>query len=313
MTLVQLEYVLAVAESLNFTVAAEKTFVTQPTLSMQIQKLEKELNVEIFDRSTHPIKITPIGEKIIAQAREVLNESKRMKDMVNEQKNEVAGDFYVGVIPTVLPTLVPLIYKNFTKKFPKAKLHIREMKTSDIVKALENNTIDFGLAVTPLGDKDIMELPLYYEPMVGYIPPNHRLYEKEDLDEKDLKIDDILLLEEGHCFRNNVLTVCQNVENKKENLNVDSGSFSTLIKLANDGFGMTILPSLHAEDLPEKDKKYLKKFKEPVPTREVSLIYYHTQLRILFATELKKLIQSVMRGKIYFDSEHLTFPTVSLK
>ena len=315
MTLIQLEYVLAVAENKNFTLAAEKVFVTQPTLSMQIQKLEKELNVEIFDRSTHPIKITSIGKKIIEQAQVILNEAKRMGNMVDELRENLEGEFIVGIIPTVLPTLVPLIYKNFKTKCPKATLNIREMKTEEMIVALANNELDFGIAVTPIQQDDIVEIPVYYEPMVAFIPENHRLSSKKKIKESDLNMDDLLLLEEGHCFRNSVLSICKtyrdtDVINKM--LNVDSGSFYTLIKLAKDGFGMTVLPALQAEDLPKSDYGLVKQFVDPVPTREVSIIYHSTQLRLRFVDELQQLIQSVVRGKIFMESDHKTMPKLKL-
>lgn len=316
MTLIQLEYVLAVAESKNFTVAAEKVFVTQPTLSMQIQKLERELNIEIFDRSTHPIKITSIGQKVIDQAKVILNEAKRMNHIVTDLRDSLEGDFIVGVIPTVLPTLIPLFYKNFKTQFPKANLYIKEMKTEEMVEALAADELDFGIAVTPLNKNEIIELPLYYEPMVAYVPPGSRLSEKEKIHESDLDLKDLLLLEEGHCFRNNVLSICQ-VYNDAEldnsgSLAVDSGSFYTLVKLARDGFGMTILPLLQAEDLCEDDKMNIKTFQDPVPSREVSIIYHSSQLRLKFVEELHKLIQSLIRGIIYLENTQEALPQLKL-
>lgn len=317
MTLVQLEYVLAVAESKNFTAAAEKAFVTQPTLSMQIQKLEKELGVEIFDRSTHPIRITPVGYQVLNQAKVILKQAKRMSHIVCEQRNSIEGQFKIGVIPTVLSTLVPLIYKNFASAFPNASLKIKELKTEEMIKALENDVIDFGIAVTPVNNHTIIELPLYYEPMVAFVPEGHRLANENQLSESDLRLDDLLLLEEGHCFRNNVLSICELYQDsgklKKNYLEVDSGSFQTLVKLSKDGFGMTILPAMQAEELSEEDKKLIKTFKEPEPTREVSLIYYQSQLRLRFAEELQKLIKSVVRGKIFMESDRRTLPVLKVR
>lgn len=315
MTLVQLEYVLAVAESRNFTLASEKVFVTQPTLSMQIQKLERELDVEIFDRSTHPIKITSIGKKIIDQARIILRESRNMYHVVNDSRDSLQGDFHLGIVPTVLPTLVPLFYKNFRKAFPKANLIIKEMKTEDILASLSDDTLDFGIAITPLFQQDVEELPLYYEPMVAFVPPGHRLSKQKTVSEKDLEAKDILLLEEGHCFRNSVLSICKTLnknEAEEDILHVDSGSFNTLIKLAKDGFGMTVLPALQAEELQEENQQLLKEFTKPVPTREVSIIYQSSQLRLRFVEELQKLIQSVVRGKIFLESDNRTLPNIQL-
>jgi len=313
MTLVQLEYVLAVAEHKNFTLAAEKSFVTQPTLSMQIQKFEKELGIEIFDRSAHPIKLTHIGEKVVGQAKIILRESGKMSQLVYEEKGQLEGEFQIGVIPTVLPTLVPLFYKSFQKSFPKSKLIIKEMQTDEIIAHLHDGLLDFGIVVTPLHEEQIVEKTLYYEPMVGYIPPFHKFHSKKTITPDDLNVDDLLLLKEGHCFRNNVLNLCEPAKLKSQPVRLDSGSLDTLVKLANEGYGMTLLPALKAEDLPENYKKNVRYFKEPAPTRQVSLVYHQSNLRKSFEENLTKTIQSVLRGKIFLEKvENITSPLISL-
>lgn len=303
MTLVQLQYVLAVAEYKNFTIAADKSFVTQPTLSMQIQKLEKELNIEIFDRTSHPIKITQIGEKIVSQAKTILMEANRMKHLVNEEKGLLEGDFVIGVIPTILPSLVPLFYKTFQKNNPKSNLIIKELQTDKIVKGIKDGSLDFGIVVSPLYEDQIVERPLYYEPLVAYVPNSHRLSGEEHISEADLDTSDLLILQEGHCFRNNVLALCDASKLKNRPIKLESGSFDALIKLANDGYGMTLLPSLVAEDLPENLRKNIKNFNAPVPSREVSLIYHQSQLRDSFEKELVNTIQSILRGKIFLEKD----------
>src|SRR5690606_31931893 len=171
----QLQYVLAVAENRNFTLAAEKCFVTQPTLSMQVQKLEDELGVLIFDRGKKPISITEVGEKIVAQAKNILAEADRIKDIVDQDKGFIGGDFVLGIIPTVMPTLLPMFLNTFIKKFPKVNLIIKEMPTEALIKNIMDGHLDAGIAATPLGIEFIKERPLYYEPFVGYVPKNHRL------------------------------------------------------------------------------------------------------------------------------------------
>ncbi len=313
MTLVQLEYVLAVAEHKNFTLAADKSFVTQPTLSMQIQKLEKELEVEIFDRSMHPIKLTKIGEKIVAQAKVILKESGKMSQLVFEEKGQLEGDFKIGVIPTVLPTLVPLFYKTFQKAFPKTNLYIQEMQTDEILVELHDGSLDFGIVVTPLHESQIVEKVLYYEPLVGYVPASHLYHNKKFLQTSDLDIEDLLLLKEGHCFRNNVLNLCEPAKLKKQPVKLDSGSLDTLVKLANEGYGMTLLPSLHAEDLPKEYQKNVRYFEDPAPSRQVSLVYHQSYLRKSFEENFSKTIQSVLRGKIFLEkNENVTSPLISL-
>lgn len=301
MTLVQLQYVLAVAEHKNFTVAADKSFVTQPTLSMQIQKLEKELNIEIFDRTSHPIKITQIGQKIINQAKVILKEANRMQHLVNEEKGQLEGDFKIGVIPTILPTLVPLFYKTFVKNNPKSNLIIKELQTEKIIEEVKEGSLDFGIVVSPLYEDQLIEKTLYYEPLIAYIPPNHRLAGQDLISESDLDTADLLILQEGHCFRDNVLALCETSKLKQSPIKLESGSFDALIKLANDGYGMTLLPALEAEDLPGDLQQNLRQFEHPVPTREVSLIYHQSQLRTTFENELVKTIQGILRGKIFLE------------
>lgn len=313
MTLVQLEYVLAVATYKNFTLAADKSFVTQPTLSMQIQKLEKELDIEIFDRSAHPIQLTKIGEKVVEQAKVILKEAKRMPQLVYEEKGLMEGSFNIGVIPTMLPTLVPLFYKTFKEKHPKTNLIIRELQTDEIVKQLNDGTLDFGLVVTPLNEDKIVERNLFYEPLVAYVPPQHPLHNQSIISKDDLDIDDILLLKEGHCFRNNVMNLCEAAKLNNQSLKLDSGSLYTLIKLADEGYGFTLLPALHTDDLSAEQQKNIRHFAEPLPTREVSLIYHKTNLRKSFEESLAETIQSVMRGKIFIDKvNNLTSPLISI-
>lgn len=313
MTIIQLEYALAVAESKNFTIAAKNSHVTQPTLSMQVQKLESELGVDIFNRGTHPITVTKIGEKILAQAKVILTEVNRMQFLVNEEKEKLNGEFRLAIIPTILPTLVPLFYKNFQNKFKDVLLSITEMKTEEILKALKRDEIDFGIVVTPLHQPNIREEVLYYEPLLAFVPENHRLYSKDKIKEEDLRREDLILLEEGHCFRNNVLSLCGNLGSKSTSFNVESGSFQALMKLAKEGFGMTVIPSLNLSEINPKDKRFVKEFENPVPTREVSLIYNNNQLRLSFAHELKNLIRSVVRGMIYLESENKTLPYLDKK
>jgi LysR family hydrogen peroxide-inducible transcriptional activator len=313
MTLIQLEYVLAVAEYKNFTLAADRCFVTQPTLSMQIQKLEKELELEIFDRSSHPIKLTQIGEKVVNQAKIILKESNKMSQLVLEERGLVDGDFNIGVIPTILPTLVPLFYRSFQKTHPNTNLIIKELQTDEIMAQLHQGTLDFGIVVTPLYEDQIIESVLYYEPMVAYIPPAHSLHSKKLISRSDLEIEDVLLLKEGHCFRNNVLNFCEPTKLKTQPIKLDSGNLETLVKLANEGYGMTLLPALQAEDLPKENQKNVRFFQDPVPTREVSLVYHQSNLRKSFENSLIKTIQSVLRGKIFLDkSDNVASPVLSL-
>ena len=309
MTITQLKYVLAVAEYQNFTIAAEHCFVTQPTLSMQIQKLEDQLNVKIFNRSKKPIEVTDVGEKVIEQAKIIVDESNRITDIVHQYKGFVGGDFKLGIIPTIMPTLLPMFLQNFTKKYPKVKLIIEELTTEEIVRKLTDGHIDAAIAATPLQNEAIKEKPLYYEPFVGLIPQNHRLFNQKTIEADELEMDDILLLEDGHCFKESVINLCRTY--KKENtkgFQLESGSFDTLIKLSKEGLGMTLLPYLHTLDLSDTDKTHLREFKNPPPAREVSLIYHKSQLKMQLIDALKKTIDGVVRGAISFSDVKIISP-----
>ena len=209
MTITQLKYVLAVAEYKNFTLAAEKCFVTQPTLSMQIQKIEEELSIQIFDRTKKPIQLTDIGQKIVNQAKNIVNEADRIHDIVEQQKGFIGGEFRLGIIPTIMPTLLPMFLNNFIKKYPKVKLIIEELNTEEIITKLNNGHLDAAIAATPLMEEKIKEIVLYFEPFVAYIPESHHNFQKEDIEVSDLNLDEILLLQDGHCFREGILNLCK--------------------------------------------------------------------------------------------------------
>lgn len=308
MTITQLQYVLAVAEHKNFTLAAEKCFVTQPTLSMQIQKLEDELDVKIFDRNKKPIQLTAVGEKIVEQAQNIVNESNRIKDIVDQQKGYIGGDFRIGIIPTIMPTLLPMFLNTFNKKYPKVNLIIEEYNTDEIITRLYKGTLDAAIAATPLEEPGLMESPLYYEPFVGYFPQEFRKGLAE-LSPEDLDINDILLLQDGHCFTNGILNLCKASRlDPNRKFDLYSGSFETLIRLANEGLGVTLLPYLHTLEMPEKYVKNVVPFKDPKPSREVSLVYPKTELKIQIVEALRKTIVGIIKGAIAFENVNIISP-----
>ena len=309
MTITQLKYVLAVAEHQNFTKAAEKCFVTQPTLSMQIQKLEDQLDIQIFDRTKKPIELTEVGRKIVNQAKNIVNEADRINDIVDQQKGFIGGEFKLGIIPTVMPTLLPMFLKTFIKRYPKIKLKIEELNTEEIIQRIKDGHLDAAIAATPLKNEQIKERVLFYEPFVGYIPNNHRLTSKKTLEVSDLDIDDMLLLEDGHCFRDGVLNLCNALKSKdQDEFQLESGSFEMLVKLANEGMGMTLLPYLHTLDLKENEQQGLHYFSEPSPAREVSLIYHKSELKIQVIDALHNIISGIIRGAIAFQNVQIVSP-----
>ncbi|WP_370097480.1 LysR substrate-binding domain-containing protein [Xanthomarina gelatinilytica] len=309
MTITQLYYVLAVAENKNFTKAAEKCFVTQPTLSMQIQKLEDELDILIFDRSKKPIELTEVGKKIVTQAKNIVNESYRIQDIVDQQKGFIGGEFKLGIIPTIMPTLLPMFLKTFIKKYPKIKLKIEELTTEEIISRLNEGHLDAAIAATPLEIETIKERVLYFEPFVAYIPEHHRLHSKQKISTSDLDIEDMLLLEDGHCFRDGVINLCKTFKNQVDtNFQLESGSIETLVKLSNEGLGMTLLPYLHTLDLNEKAKQNLHYFNEPSPAREVSILYHKSELKMQIIEAMQSVISGIIRCAITFQNVEIISP-----
>lgn len=312
MTITQLQYLIAVDNHRHFARAAEACFVTQPTLSMQIQKLEEELGILLFDRSKHPVRPTAIGEKVIEQARTVVHETERIHQILQEGKNQLEGVFKLGVIPTIASSLIHRFIKNFHDKFPKIQLQVQELQTEKILEKLRMDDLDAGILATPLSEKGIIEKPLYYEPFMAFIPDSHRLGKESFVTNSELDVNDILLLNEGHCFRNSVINLCNKVPARGQRpIELESGNFETLMKLSKRGFGMTLIPYLLAIDLPEEDQKLVKPIAEPKPTREVSLVYTRAELKIKVIEELEKIILSSIPEKLLDNSENVVSPRVS--
>ena len=307
MTIAQLKYTLAVAEHGNFTTASDKCFVTQPTLSMQVQKLEEELGVIIFNRSTKPLQVTDIGKKVLFQAKKIVEESSRMNDVVSEEKGIIGGTLKVGIIPTVSSTLLPLFLNIFLKKHKNVELKIEEFNTETISQKLEDNTIDCAIAATPLNNNTIIERPLYYEPFIAYVPEHHFLAGNKTLGVDDLSNGDILILKDGHCFRNQVLNLCS-FEDLNKQYELKSGSFETLINLSNNGPWMTIIPYLHSNNLSPKNLENIIPFEEPSPAREISMIYSKSQLKLPVINALTTTISSVIRGQIKYNDIKIMSP-----
>ena len=307
MTITQLKYTLAVAEHGNFTTASEKCFVTQPTLSMQVQKLEEELGVTIFNRSTKPLQVTEVGEKVLNQARKIIEESTRMNDVISEEKGVIGGTLKVGIIPTVTSTLLPLFLNIFTKKHKNVDLKIEEFNTETIIQKLEDNSIDCAIAATPLSNNKIVERPLYYEPFVAYVPKHHSLSGNKYLEIDDLTNGDLLILQDGHCFRNQVLNLCS-LEDLNKQYELKSGSFETLINLSNNGPWMTIIPYLHSNNLSPKNIENVIPFQDPAPAREISMIYSKSQLKLPVINALMSNISSVIRGQIKYNDIKIMSP-----
>lgn len=300
MTLVQLEYIVAVDTYRSFVTAAEKCFVTQPTLSMQIQKLEDTLGVKLFDRSKQPVIPTEIGQQIIDQARVVLAESSRLQEMISLHKKELAGELKVGVIPTVAPYLLPKIILKFTDKYPKVQIQIWEYTTDQIIQKLKIGLLDCGILSTPLEDKSLSELTLFYEDFVAYASPSNELLEKKHLHPDDLSQDELWLLNEGHCMRNQVLNICAHRErsNKSRAFEYNTGSVETLKRMVDINTGITILPELSLVDFSEEELKRIRRFETPAPAREISIVTHRNFLKKGIISALQHEIMNAIPEKM---------------
>ncbi|WP_026995028.1 hydrogen peroxide-inducible genes activator [Flectobacillus major] len=293
MTITQLEYIIAVENLRNFVQAAESCCVTQPTLSMQIQKLEDELGIKIFDRSRQPVVTTQIGSEIIHQARITLAEYAKIKEVVNSGKNEVSGEVRLGIIPTIAPYLLPLFLTNFLEKFPNIELKIKELTTERIIQHLKNDDLDIGLLATPLQQPNIIEHHIFHEELVLYVSKENALYQKEYALSEDIDPRELWLLEEGHCLRSQIENLC---ELKRKSIGYgqfeyQAGSLETLRKMVERNQGITILPELATLDFEEKQKVLIRKFASPAPVREVSLVAHRNFAK---SAVLKALKQSIL-------------------
>ncbi|EGK01790.1 MAG: LysR substrate-binding domain-containing protein [Dysgonomonas sp.] len=275
MNIQQLEYIIAVDNHRHFAKAAESSFVTQPTLSMMIQKLEDELGVKIFDRSQLPVQPTVIGTQIINQARVIVSQVKQIKEIIQEEKGVVQGVFKLGIIPTIAPYLLPKLMQVHDQNGYDIVLVIEETTTAQIIEKLLNGALDGAILATPLKNEKITEHPIYYERFYAYVSPRETsLYAKKELEEEDLNINRLWLLEEVHCFRGQILRICNMRKRKSSHslFSYEAGSISTLINIVDNNSGLTIIPEMAIEELNEKQRRNVRPLKGVSPVREVSLV-----------------------------------------
>jgi LysR family hydrogen peroxide-inducible transcriptional activator len=279
MTIQQLEYLIAVDKHRHFGNAAESCFVTQPTLSAQLSKLERDLGVILFDRSKMPVIPTEIGVQIIAQAKRVLSESKGIFELVAHLKGDISGVVKLGIIPTLAPYLLHLFIRNFVEKYPKVNLIVQEMVTEEIVKKLKNDELDLGIVVTPLDETGILEKPMFYEKFYAYLSQDHPLLREEFFDPTKVKKEDFWVLQQGHCFRDQVLNLCDQTMSGPTNFHYESGSLEGLKNMVNRYQGVTLLPELATLELSKEERGRLRPFKGIAPIREVSIILNRSFLK----------------------------------
>jgi LysR family hydrogen peroxide-inducible transcriptional activator len=274
MTIVQFEYIVAVDTYRSFNLAAKNCFVTQPTLSMQIQKLEDSLGVKIFNRSKSPVVPTEIGSEIIMQARVLLAEYQKIQDLVTDRNKELTGELKIGIIPTVAPYIVPKIITQFINKYPGVKLIVSEQNTEQITQQLKLGAIDCGIVSTPRHEPQFTETPLFYENFVAYVSEDSVLAKKKKLQPADINIEELWILNDGHCMRDQVLNLCQHRKTTKgsQHYEYNTGSIETLKRMVDENNGATILPELALNDLTDKQREKIRYFQSPEPAREIGLI-----------------------------------------
>ena len=300
MTLQQLEYILAVDAHRNFVKAADACFVTQPTLSMQIHKLEEELNVKIFDRSKQPVVPTAVGQGILEHARRVLHARNELDRFIEDQRGVISGQLRIGIIPTLAPYLLPLFVPEFIKKYPEIKLIVQELMTEHMILYLKEERIDAGILVTPINEPGIKEHALFYEELMVFTSKQNKAYQKQYLLPKDIDTSKLWLLEEGHCFRSQIISICELQKQSREHsgLEYEAGSIETLKRMVAISDGVTIVPELADLQMPKGEQQLVRHFKKPVPVREVSLVVHRDFMKEKLVKALQAEILAAVPDKL---------------
>jgi LysR family hydrogen peroxide-inducible transcriptional activator len=310
MTFVQLEYIVSLDTQRHFASAAAHCHVTQPTLSMQINKLEQELGLKLFDRSKQPVLPTQAGVEIIEKARKLLADRDSLLESVDARKGIVNGELRIGIIPTLAPYLLPLFINSFTKKFPEVKLTVSELTTQLLVSYLREGRIDVGMLVTPLQEPGISEDVLFYEELVAYVSRNNAAYRKHFVLAKDIDPNKLWLLEEGHCFRSQIVNLCELRRKTREgsHFEYEAGSIETLRRMVELNDGITIMPELATLDMTARQQQHLRYFKSPAPMREVSMVVHRHFVKKKLIELLKGEVMKVIPEKIRRNKKTMVVP-----
>ncbi|MHB8209466.1 LysR substrate-binding domain-containing protein [Mucilaginibacter sp.] len=313
MTFIQLKYIIAIDTFRHFALAAEKCFVSQPTLSMQLQKAEDEMGVRIFDRSKQPLVPTEIGAELIEQARKIIAEVALLDEIVSLRKGVISGELKIGIIPTLAPYLLPLFIQSFTQKYPHVKLIINELTTDAIVADLRHGKIDMGLLVTPLQESGIKEFPLFYEELMAFVSKENAHQEKTYLLPRDIDPNKLWLLEEGHCFRSQIENLCElkKASLEKNYIKYESGSIETLRRMVDTNNGITILPELAIADMTESQLSQVRHFQKPAPMREVSIVVHRDYIKKKLIDVIRKEIILSVPDKIKENKNQYVVPVLT--
>lgn len=312
MTFVQLEYLIALDNFRHFSIAAKNCFVSQPTLSMQIHKMEEELGVKLFDRSKQPVIPTELGSELIEQARKIIAEKNVMDELVSLKKGVVSGELKIGIIPTLAPYLLPLFVQRFIEKYPLVRLVVNELTTDIIVSYLRAGRIDMGILVTPLQETGIKEYVLFYEELMAYVSKKNAAYKKTYMLPQDIDPNKLWLLEEGHCFRSQIINLCELRKASREASHFDyaAGSIETLRRMVDMNDGITILPELATMGMPAKQLGQIRYFKRPAPMREVSIVVHRDFVKKRLIEILQKEIMASIPEKVHLNKSKYVVPVL---
>lgn len=292
MTIQQLEYILAVEQFRHFARAAEYCRVTQPTLSAMIQKLEDELGVKLFDRTVQPVCPTSIGKKVIDQARVILAQAVQVKEIISEEKQSLAGTFRLGVLPTIAPYLLPRFFPQLMEKYPELDIRVTEMKTQDIKQALHVGDLDAAIVASNLEDSFLVEETLFYEKFYGYVSRKETLFKHDLIRTSEITGERLWLLDEGHCFRDQLVRFCRMEAVKISQMAYRLGSMETFMRMVESGKGITFIPELAVLQLSEEQRELVRPFAIPRPTRQVVLVTSKDFVRHSLLHVLKGEIQT---------------------
>lgn len=310
MTFIQLQYIIAVDTFRHFAEAARNCFVSQPTLSMQIQKMEEELGVKIFDRSKQPVIPTELGAELIEQARKIIAEKNVMDELVSLKKGVITGELKMGIIPTLAPYLLPLFVQRFTEKYPLVRLVVNELTTDFIISQLRSGRIDMGILVTPLQEPGIREHVLFYEELMAYVSKKNAAYKKTFMLPQDIDPNKLWLLEEGHCFRSQIVNLCElrKASRAASHFDYEAGSIETLRRMVDLTDGITILPELATLGMTNKQLGQIRYFKRPAPMREVSIVVHRDFVKKRLIEILKEEIVVSIPEKLCLNKSKYIVP-----
>lgn len=292
MTIIQLQYLIEVANCGSFSGASERCFVTQPSLSMQIKALEDELGVVLLDRSKKPVIPTDAGNVVIAQAQETLRAYNYIRESVAELKGETSGKLRLGVIPTIAPYLLHKFIPDFVKEFPRVELEIREMITADIIEALKHDNIDAAIVASGTCGDGIVEHDLFSDRFYAYVSPENPLFERTNIRIEDIDLKDLILLSRGNCMRDQIIELCQARRSVPSHYYFESGSLDTLMRIVDCTACLTIIPEMALEYIPAERRAQVKTLAKGATSRRIAIVVRRTYVKNSIISALESTIMS---------------------